>query len=122
MAKSLLFLAVIAAAGALVASVLAERSQATTAAGLVRRIDVTLTDSSVTVERKRWKRGIVAHFQVVNKGTRPHNFVVGAFWRSRVLQPGERQMVAAVLDIRGSYMYRSTLDCGPSTRGTLVVF
>jgi hypothetical protein len=118
----LLFLAVIAAAGALLATVLAERGQATTRAGLVRRIDVTLTDSSVTIERTRWKRGIVAHFQVVNKGTKPHNFVVGAFWRSRVLQPGERQQVAAVLDIRGRYLFRSTLDCGPATRGYLVVF
>jgi hypothetical protein len=117
-----LFLAAIAAAGALLASVLAERGGATTRAGLVRRIDVTLTDSSVTIERKRWKRGIVAHFQVVNKGKKPHNFVVGAFWRSRVLKPGERQMIAAILDIRGTYLYRSTLDCGPATRGYLVVF
>jgi hypothetical protein len=117
-----LFLAVIAAAGALLATVLAERGQATTRAGLVRRIDVTLTDSRVTIERTRWKRGIVAHFQVVNKGTKPHNFVVGAFWRSRVLRPGERQQVAAVLDIRGRYLFRSTLDCGSATRGYLVVF
>jgi hypothetical protein len=122
MAKSLLLLAVIAAAAALFAGLLAPSGEATTKAGLVRRIDVTLTDSSVSIERNRWKRGTVAHFQVVNKGTKPHNFVVGGFWRSRVLRPGERQMLAAVLDIRGNYLYRSTLDCGASTRGVLVVF
>ena len=122
MVKPLLLLAVIAAAAALLAGLLVPSGEATTRAGLVRRIDVALTDSSVGIERKRWKRGTVAHFQVVNKGTKPHNFVVGAFWRSRVLEPGERQMVAAVLDIRGNYLYRSTLDCGPSTRGVLVVF
>jgi hypothetical protein len=27
-----------------------------------------------------------------------------------------------VLDIRGRYLYRSTLDCGPATRGYLTVF
>lgn len=107
---------------ALLLALLPARGEATTRTGLVRRIDVTLTDSRVSIERNRWKRGVVAHFQVVNKGTKPHNFVVGAFWKSRVLRPGERQQVEAVLDIRGRYLFRSTLDCGPSMRGTLVVF
>jgi hypothetical protein len=91
--RSLAALAVLAA----VAAFLPAEGDATTRAGLVRRIDVTITDSRVTMERTRWKRGIVAHFQVVNKGTKPHNFVVGAFWKSRVLRPGERQEVAAIL-------------------------
>jgi hypothetical protein len=116
--RALVVLAVLAAALA----VLPASSEATTRTGLVRRIDVTLTDSRVTMERTRWKRGVVAHFQVVNKGTKPHNFVVGAFWRSRVLRPGERQQVEAILDIRGRYLFRSTLDCTPAMRGTLVVF
>jgi hypothetical protein len=116
--RSLAALAVLAA----VAAVVPGQGEATTRAGLVRRIDVTITDSRLTMERTRWKRGIVAHFQVVNKGTKPHNFVVGAFWKSRVLRPGERQEVAAILDIRGNYLFRSTLDCTPSMRGTLVVF
>lgn len=116
--RLLVLLAAIAASCA----VLPGSGEATTRTGLVRRIDVTLTDSRVTIERNRWRRGVVAHFQVVNKGRKPHNFVVGAFWRSRVLRPGERQQVEAVLDIRGRYLFRSTLDCGPAMRGTLIVF
>lgn len=94
---------------------------ATTESGLIKRIDVTVDDDGVKVERLRWKRGTVAHFQVRNKGTRPHNFVIG-FWRSRVLQPGERQQIEAPLTLRGVLTFRSTLDCGARHRGTLVVF
>jgi hypothetical protein len=96
-------------------------SVATTESGLIRRIDVTLTDEGIRVERLRWERGTVAHFQVRNTGTRPHNFVI-AFWRTRVLRPGERQQVEAPLTLRGFLKFRSTLDCGTSHRGTLVVF
>ena len=94
---------------------------ATTESGLIRRIDVTVDDKGVRVERLRWERGTVAHFQVRNMGTRPHNFVI-AFWRSRVLQPGERQQIEAPLTLRGYLQFRSTLDCGDAFRGTLVVF
>ena len=94
---------------------------ATTESGLIKRIDVTVSDEGIEIERLRWERGTVAHFQVENTGTRPHNFVI-AFWRSRVLKPGERQQVEAPLTLRGFLTFRSTLDCGPSHRGTLVVF
>lgn len=94
---------------------------ATTESGLIRRIDVTVNDAGIRVERLRWERGTVAHFEVRNTGTRPHNFVI-AFWRTRVLQPGESQQVEAPLTLRGHLTFRSTLDCGAAHRGTLVVF
>jgi hypothetical protein len=94
---------------------------ATTESGLIRRIDVTVDDRGIHVERLRWERGTVAHFEVRNTGTRPHNFVI-AFWRTRVLQPGQRQQIEAPLTLRGFLQFRSTLDCGVSHRGTLTVF
>lgn len=94
---------------------------ATTESGLIRRIDVTVDDRTIHIERLRWERGTVAHFQVRNTGTRPHNFVI-AFWRTRVLQPGERQQLEAPLTLRGFLRFRSTLDCSASHRGTLTVF
>ncbi len=109
------------AASALPAAVFVSSAIATTESGLIRRIDVTVNDDGIEIERLRWERGTVAHFEVRNTGTRPHNFVI-AFWRSRVLKPGERQQVEAPLTLRGLLTFRSTLDCGASHRGTLVVF
>jgi hypothetical protein len=115
-----LILAVVAASS-FPAAVFVSSAIATTESGLIRRIDVTVSDDGIEIERLRWERGTVAHFQVRNAGTRPHNFVI-AFWRSRVLKPGERQQVEAPLTLRGPLTFRSTLDCGASHRGTLVVF
>lgn len=114
-----LLLGLLAASG-LLAAVFVSSAVGTTEPGVIRRIDVTLDDKGIRVERLRWKRGTVARFQIRNRGTKPHNFVIG-FWRSRVLQPGERQEVEAPLTLRGPLAFRSTLDCA-SHRGTLVVF
>jgi hypothetical protein len=111
----------LALASTLPVAVFVSSALATTESGLIKRIDVTVDDEGIRVERLRWERGTVAHFEVVNNGTRPHNFVIG-FWRSRVLQPGERQQVEAPLTLRGFLTFRSTLDCGASHRGRLVVF
>jgi hypothetical protein len=111
----------IVVASALPGAVFVSSGLATTESGLIKRIDVTVDDAGIRIERLRWERGTVAHFQVRNTGTRPHNFVI-AFWRSRVLRPGERQQVEAPLTLRGLLKFRSTLDCGTSHRGTLVVF
>lgn len=115
-----LILAVVAASS-MPAAVFVSSAVATTESGLIKRIDVTVNDDGIEIEGRRWERGTVAHFEVRNTGTKPHNFVI-AFWRSRVLNPGERQQVEAPLTLRGVLTYRSTLDCGASHRGSLVVF
>ena len=118
--KALLATLAVAPAAVAAATLLVPHGEATTRSGLIRRIDVTLTDSRVTIERDRWERGTVGHFQVRNAGRKPNNFIVG-FVRTRVLMPGERQTIELTLERRGPVPYRSSLACGPRSHGVIHV-
>jgi hypothetical protein len=96
-------LVVIAVAAALLA-VAAPSSLArgtTTSPGYNFRIDVTLTDKTVTLSRSIAKRGWLAHFVITNKGTKTHVFDVGGL--KRTVAPGKVGKVGSYLDTRGQY-------------------
>lgn len=98
-------LVVIAMAAALL-SVAAPSSLArgnTTSPGYNFRIDVTLTDSSVTLSRTVAKRGWLAHFVIANKGKKTHVFDIGGL--KRTVAPGKTGKLGAYMDTRGQYKY-----------------
>ena len=76
----------------------------TTSPGYNFRIDVTLTDSSITLSRTVAKRGWLAHFVIVNKGKKTHVFDIGGLKRS--VPAGKTGKLGAYLDTRGQYKYR----------------
>ena len=99
-------LVVIAMAGALL-SVAAPSSLArgnTTSPGYNFRVDVTITDSGITLSRTVAKRGWLAHFRIQNNGKKTHVFDIGGL--KRTVPPGQLRSLGAYMDTRGQYKYR----------------
>jgi hypothetical protein len=99
-------LVVIALAGALL-SVAVPSSLArgnTTSPGYNFRIDVTLTDSTITLSRSVAKRGWLAHFVITNKGKKAHVFNIGGL--KRTVPAGKTGKLGAYMDTRGQYKYK----------------
>src|SRR5262245_8636754 len=88
--------------GAASLTLAAPLSLATTSPGYNFKIRVTVTDHEVILSRSVAKRGSLAHFVVVNKGTKTHVFNVGGL-KTKPLKPGTTGKVGAYLDTRGQY-------------------
>ncbi len=95
-------------------------SQATTRSGLIRPVDVTITDRAIERSRTSLERGTIAEFRVANESAKPRNFVVGVE-RTAILDPGERDKLIVELEARGPLPYRVTVNCVLGLQGLFSV-
>jgi hypothetical protein len=77
----------------------------TTSPGYNFRIEVALTDTSITLSRSLAKRGWLAHFVIHNRGKRAHVFDIGGL-RTKRIAPGGTAKLGSYLDTRGQYPYK----------------
>ncbi len=97
-------------------------ARSTTEPARVRVVNVVITDESITVDRRRAKRGLIAEFRIRNEGAKNHNFIFGDE-RSAIVKPGQRAKLIVDLDFRGEHVYRTTVNCGGARmHGTFTVF
>lgn len=83
-------------------------------------VDVTITDSKITLTQHSSSRGNGVNFHVHNVGKRPHNFTLIAPKAAIVglgaeglgtgtLKPGKTDVLQVYMDYEGAFTYRSTL-------------
>ena len=120
----------LALASALVSSAAAERQ--TTSPNVYVNINVTLTDSKVTMSPRSAPRGSDARFIVRNIGKQAHLFTLGTTERglgfqtgfSRVFKPKAHQVLLLYLDQRSVLQYylgASAKSATPAMKGTFTV-
>lgn len=91
-------------------------------------IKVTITDVGVSISPKLAQRGSMGRFILVNKGKKPHTFVLGHERRGtgvqtgfkKALKPSEQSVLILFLDFRGAIPYHSPLPADrnkPRMRG-----
>ena len=68
----------------------------------------------------RFRRGWAAHFDVVNRGTKPYTVDIGGL-RTRELRPGQKQRLSAYFDHRGRFQYKVVGSAVPKHKGWLRV-
>src|SRR3954454_19857032 len=102
MKKKLLLLAAI---GALAASLAVPSALATTAPAVSVKILVTVTDKAATFSTTGGRRGWAAHFTVKNVGKKPHQFEIGGL-KSKLLAPGAKATIGAYLEDRGAFAWK----------------
>ncbi len=114
----------LAAAAWMVAPAAPERSKATTLADIIRPVEVTITDQTITIvtdfEREEFIRGGIGDFRIVNEGSMPRNFVIGV-QSTPVLAPGEEARLEVEFPVRGLVPYRATVNRGPGHTGVITV-
>lgn len=103
MKRVLVFIAVATALLAVAAPSSLARGN-TTSPGYNFRIDVTLTDKTVTLSRSIAKRGWLAHFRIQNNGKKTHVFDIGGL--KRTVPPGQLRTIGSYMDTRGQYLYK----------------
>jgi len=89
----------------------------TTAPPPVSNIKVTITDTGVTISPKLAQRGSMGRFILINRGKKPHTFVLGHERRGtgvqtgfkKALKPSEQSVLILFLDFRGAIPYHSPL-------------
>jgi hypothetical protein len=117
MSRTLLCAFALAAAAALVPS-----ATATTAPTVTVKIQVQVSDTAVKMTPPRGRRGWGADFVVRNVGRKPHKMVIGGL-STRLLKPGARAVVRAILEERGRFPYRVTVNAaGPKHKGWFIVY
>ena len=82
---------------------------ATTQPTIVINVSIVLTDRAVTFGRSQARRGWGVHFLIANKSTKPMRIDIGGLV-SPIIKPGKRGKVSAVLELRGRYPYKVTLN------------
>ena len=115
-----LLLALVALA-AVAITLLQGRSHATTRAELIRPVEVTITDTRITLSHTSLLRGLIAQFRVSNESGKPRNFVAGVERTKVILAPGDRAKLLVDLEKRGPLPYRVTVNCGPGLQGLFSV-
>ncbi len=68
----------------------------------------------------QFRRGWAAHFDVVNRGTKPYTVDIGGL-RTRELRPGQKQRLSAYFDNRGRFQYKVVGSAVPRHKGWLRV-
>jgi uncharacterized cupredoxin-like copper-binding protein len=91
----------------------------TTDPDVLNDINVTVTDSKITLSDHTGARGEGVNFHVRNIGKRPHNFTLYAKGvalamgnvglATPTVKPGKTFILQIYLDYRGDFIYRSTL-------------
>ena len=115
--KSRLFALAAVSAVALVPAAQSAHQPQTTAPPPVSNIKVTITDTGVTISPKLAQRGSMGRFILVNRGKKPHTFVLGHERRGtgvqtgfkKALKPSEQSVLILFLDFRGAIPYHSPL-------------
>ena len=64
----------------------------------------------------QFRRGWAAHFDVVNRGTKPYTVDIGGL-RTRELRPGQKQRLSAYFDNRGRFQYKVVGSAVPRHKG-----
>ncbi len=77
----------------------------TTQPGYNFRINVTITDKGVVLDRNVAKRGWLVHFWIRNKGKKAHVFDVGGL-KTKPIAPGALRKLGSFADTRGQYAYK----------------
>jgi hypothetical protein len=103
---------------------------ATTAPPVVVPVKITMTDTAFHMSPKSAVRGAVARFILVNRGTKPHTFVLGNTKAgtgrqtgfTKTLKPSEQSILVLFLDFRGLIPYRGGLPADRSKPGMKGVF
>lgn len=95
---------------------------ATTSPGQHALIYVRITDKGLTVyDNGTMVRGVIATFEAVNVGKKPHNFVLLGK-KTPVIKPGHRARFTVTLLTRGNFPYKSTVNArGKFFRGFFTV-
>lgn len=102
MKRALTIIAILAASFAVAAPSSLARGT-TTSPGYNFKINVTITDSGITLSRSVAKRGWLAHFLIYNKGKKTHVFNIGGL--KRTVAAGGHAKLGSYLDTRGQYKY-----------------
>jgi hypothetical protein len=109
------------------------RAPQTTEPGEIIEVQVTITDSKITLSDYNAERGTQIDFQVVNKGRRAHNFVLrgtGPIALSNLglgtnlVRPKGKAVLQVFLDFRGQMVYKSTVRADqskPGMKGTFTI-
>ena len=121
MKSRLLALAAVSAVALVPAAQSADRPQ-TTAPPPVSNIKIIITDTGITVSPKLAQRGSMGRFILVNRGKKPHTFVLGHERRStgvqtgfkKALKPNQQSVLILFLDFRGAIPYHSPLPADRS--------
>lgn len=89
----------------------------TTEPDVYEDIDVTITDSRISLSDHSANRGDGASFHVKNAGKKPHNFALvgrgliglsSSGLSTPTLRPGQTYVLQVYMDYRGTLTYRST--------------
>ena len=94
---------------------------ATTAPTIQISVTVRVSDTGVIFSRYRARRGWGVHFDVRNVGRKPHRVDIGGLV-SPVIKPGGKARVSAVLEERGKYPFKVTLNAGGKSSGFFIVY
>jgi hypothetical protein len=112
--------AAVVAAAVVAGTALALRPATTGVPGTFVTINVRLTDKGVTVSRHSSTGVQVIGFRIRNVGKKPHNFIIGDR-STNAIKPGQFDDFAVQFDVFKTYVYRCTLNCPRSARGTIKV-
>jgi hypothetical protein len=84
---------------------------ATTEPAVTFFVHVRVTDRGIVFScpacpgQKQFRRGWAAHFDVVNRGTKPYTVDIGGL-RTAALRPGQKYRVSAFFDERGRFPFK----------------
>ena len=112
------------AAAAMLAAV--PTATATTEPAVTFFVAVRVTDSRIVFScpacpgPQQFRRGWAAHFDVVNRGSKPVTVDIGGL-RTRDLRPGQKQRVSAYFDNRGRFPFKVVGSTAPRHKGWLRV-
>jgi hypothetical protein len=108
------------AAAAVAGAALALRPATTGVPGTFVTINVKLSEKGVTVSRHSSSGVQVIGFRIRNVGKKAHNFVIGDR-ATNAIKPGQFDDFAVQFDVFKTYVYKCTLNCPKSARGTIKV-
>jgi hypothetical protein len=126
-------IAIVPSAQAMTRGQQAARGPQTTEPGEIVQVDVTMTDTKITISDHAAQRGDQVDFHVQNNGRRAHNFVLrgtGPIALSELglgtnlIKPKGSAVLQVFLDFRGQMIYKSTVRADlakPGMKGTFAI-
>lgn len=96
---------------------LAAAQPETTRPGIVYRVNVFVTDSSIRVQHARYVRGAIIRYHVRNRGTRPYRFLIAGL-TTEAIRPGREATILVNWNYRGRFPYRTQVKLGGAWRNT----
>jgi hypothetical protein len=111
-------IAVLVVAAVSAGAAFAFRPATTGIPGTYQTINVQLNDKGLILNKHSSTGVQVIGFRIRNKGTKPHNFVIGDY-STNAIAPGQFDDFAVQFDVFRKYVARCTLNC-PKTAHTTV--